>query len=152
MIHKPFRYYVRVRYQDCDAQHVVFNARYGDYVDLACTEFLKACMPGRNLFDGDFEFMLARQLIEWKGPARFDDVVEVSVAVAKFGTTSFTLRFELRKAGHDAIFATAETVNVHVDGKTWAKTPITRDVRAMLENGAPGVQTDHAGFLPRAVS
>ena len=31
----PFRYYTRVRYQDCDAQHVVFNARYGDYVDLA---------------------------------------------------------------------------------------------------------------------
>ena len=24
---KPFRYYVRVRYQDCDSQHVVFNAR-----------------------------------------------------------------------------------------------------------------------------
>ena len=27
----PFRYYLRVRYQECDPQHVVFNARYGDY-------------------------------------------------------------------------------------------------------------------------
>ena len=26
----PFRYYLRVRYQECDAQHVVFNARYGE--------------------------------------------------------------------------------------------------------------------------
>lgn len=31
----PFRYYLRVRYGECDAQKVVFNARYGDYVDLA---------------------------------------------------------------------------------------------------------------------
>ena len=31
----PFRYYMRVRFQECDAQHVVFNARYGDYIDIA---------------------------------------------------------------------------------------------------------------------
>ncbi len=29
----PFRYYLRVRYQDCDAQNVVFNSRYSDYAD-----------------------------------------------------------------------------------------------------------------------
>ena len=145
----PFRYYVRVRYQDCDAQQVVFNARYGDYVDLACTEFLKAAFPGRSPFDGSFEIMLARQLIEWKGPARFDDVIELSVRVAKIGTTSFTLHFELRKAGGVEVFATAETVNVHVDNKDYAKRAITPDLRVMLERGARGVATDHAGYLPR---
>ena len=40
-----FRYYLRVRYQDCDAQKVVFNARYGDYFDVACIEFLRAALP-----------------------------------------------------------------------------------------------------------
>ena len=50
-----FRYYVRVRYQDCDAQHVVFNARYGDYIDLACFEFLRAALPRpTDTFDGTF--------------------------------------------------------------------------------------------------
>ena len=52
---KPFRYFVRVRYQDCDSQHVVFNARYGDYIDLAVTEFLAATMPQRNPFANTFE-------------------------------------------------------------------------------------------------
>ena len=52
----PFRYYLRVRYQECDAQHVVFNARYGDYVDLACFEFLRAALPRpTDGFDGTFE-------------------------------------------------------------------------------------------------
>ena len=37
-----FRYYLRVRYSECDAQKVVFNSRYGDYIDLATTEFLRA--------------------------------------------------------------------------------------------------------------
>jgi len=32
---KPFTLYLRVRYGECDAQKVVFNARYADYVDVA---------------------------------------------------------------------------------------------------------------------
>jgi acyl-CoA thioester hydrolase len=44
---KPFRYYLRVRYSECDSQKVVFNARYGEYVDLAVTEYVRAA--GLNL-------------------------------------------------------------------------------------------------------
>jgi len=95
-----FRYYLRVRYQECDAQHVVFNARYGDYIDLACFEFLRAALPTpRDVFDGTFESQTVRQVVEWQAPARFDDVLEVSVWASRIGTTSFTLRFELRRAG-----------------------------------------------------
>ena len=39
---EPFRFRFRVRYNECDAQLVVFNARYADYVDLAMTEFMRA--------------------------------------------------------------------------------------------------------------
>ena len=35
----PFELLLRVRYSECDAQEVVFNARYADYADLAATEF-----------------------------------------------------------------------------------------------------------------
>ena len=41
-IKTPFRYYLRVRYQECDSQHVVFNAHYSAYVDLAMSEFMRA--------------------------------------------------------------------------------------------------------------
>jgi len=95
-----FRYYLRVRYQDCDAQHVVFNARYGDYIDLACFEFLRAALPRpTDTFDGTFESQTVRQAIEWKAPARFDDVLEITVWTSRLGTTSFTLSFEMRRAG-----------------------------------------------------
>lgn len=147
---EPFTYYLRVRYQDCDSQHVVFNARYGDYVDLAITELLKASMPDRDPFDGSFEIQLVRQLIEWTAPFRFDDVVEVRAGVARFGTTSVAIDFELRKAGEDQLRVKAETVYVHVDGKTWTKQPIPEDARRLLATGAAGKTVDHAGWLPRA--
>src|SRR5687768_9142235 len=38
----PFRFLFRVRYGECDQQNIVFNARWGDYIDIACTEYLRA--------------------------------------------------------------------------------------------------------------
>jgi len=143
-----FRYYLRVRYQDCDAQRVVFNARYGDYVDLACSEFLRAALPSpRDVFDGTFEIQTVRQMLEWKAPARFDDVLEVSVWASRIGTTSLTLSFELRRASDATLLVTCETVYVHVDHKSFAKRSIEPRMRAALEAGARGKATDHAGFL-----
>jgi acyl-CoA thioester hydrolase len=145
---QSFRYYLRVRYQECDPQHVVFNARYGDYADLACFEFLRAALPRpQDAFDGTFEMQTVRQLIEWKGPARFDDVIEISIWTSRLGRTSLTLTAELRRAGDPAVLATVETVYVHVDHKTFVKEPIGEKMRAALEAGARGKVTDHAGHL-----
>jgi acyl-CoA thioester hydrolase len=149
----PFRYYVRVRYQECDAQHVVFNARYGDYIDLACTEFMRAALPRpTDPFDGTFESQTVRQVIEWKAPARFDDIIEVSVRPTRIGTTSFTLGFELRRAGEPDPRVTAETVYVHLDAKTWKKREIEAVMRAALEAGAAGKVVDHAGYFRTAAA
>jgi acyl-CoA thioester hydrolase len=144
-----FRYYLRVRYAECDAQKVVFNARYGDYVDLAGVEFIRAIGFGEPLLSGRLDYQLVKQTIEWKAPARFDEVLEVSVAVAHLGHTSFILRMEFRVAGDERIIAAAETVFVTVDHLTLAKTPISGGFRTALETGAPDVVVDHAGYLAR---
>ena len=144
-----FRYYLRVRYGECDAQKVVFNARYGDYVDLATSEFLRALGYDEQLFSGELDFQLVKQTFEWKAPARFDQVLEVSVRARHIGNTSFTLLSEFRIADEERVIVTAETVYVVVEQHTLNKTPISPQLRASLENGAPGVVTDHAGYLPR---
>jgi acyl-CoA thioester hydrolase len=144
----PFRYYLRVRYQECDAQHVVFNARYGDYIDLACFEFLRAALPRpTDVMDGTFECQTVRQVVEWQGPARYDDVLEVAVRIQRIGNTSFTLGFEIRRPGEADTLVTSETTYVHVDSKTWAKREIEPRMRAALEAGAAGKVVDHAGHL-----
>jgi acyl-CoA thioester hydrolase len=86
-----------------------------------------------------------RQVLEWKGPARCDDVLEIAMTVSRFGTTSFTLLAELRRAGQTDVLVTIETTYVHVDHKTFKKYPIPPPMRAALEAGARGKITDHAG-------
>lgn len=142
-----FRYYLRVRYGECDAQKVVFNARYAEYVDLATSEFLRALGYGAQLISGELDFQLVKQTIEWKAPARFDQVLEISAFARSLGTTSFTLAAEFRVAGHERVIATAETVYVLVQQHTLTKTPISPDLRTALQNGAQGLTTDHAGYV-----
>ena len=61
---RPFRYYLRVRYSECDAQKVVFNGRYGEYVDLAVTEYMRAIgLTSGGLFV-EFDYQLVKQTIE----------------------------------------------------------------------------------------
>jgi len=137
-----------VRYQECDAQHVVFNARYADFIDLASFEFLRAALPSPEAcHDGSFEVQTVRQVIEWKAPARFDDVLEIAVRTTRLGRTSFTLTFAIRRAGAQALLATSETVYVHVDKATYTKRPIAGEMRAALLHGAAGKRVDHAGYL-----
>jgi acyl-CoA thioester hydrolase len=143
-----FRYYLRVRYGECDAQKVVFNSRYGEYVDLAATEFLRALGFGEAVISGSLDYQLVKQTLEWKSAARFDQVLELSVYAKHLGNTSFILATEFRITGNAAIIATAETVYVLVDAKTLTKTALPADLRAALEKGAPGIATDHAGYLP----
>ncbi len=143
----PFRYYLRVRYNECDAQKVVFNARYGDYVDLATTELFRALGLREQLSGGEFDYQVVKQTVEWKAPARFDDVLELRVYPKHLGNTSFTLATEFRIAGDEAVTARAETVYVNVDPQTLTKRPLSPLIRSALEGGAAGKAIDHAGYL-----
>ncbi len=147
---QPFRYYLRVRYGECDAQKVVFNARYGEYIDLSITEFLRALGYGEQMVTAELDFQLVRQTTQWRSPAHYDDVLEGSVKAIAIGNTSFTLQCAFRVAGTNPVICEAETVYVLVDHATLTKRKVPDDMRGRLERGAPDVQTDHAGHLARA--
>lgn len=146
-MHTHFRYYLRVRYFECDAQKVVFNARYGDYVDLAITYFLKSVLGKKGVGVEEFDFQTVKHTIEWQAPARFHDVLCISVHITQVGNTSFTFATEMRHAEGGHVVATTETVCVAVDGTTLSKKPVAEELKAALLAGAPGEQVDHAGFL-----
>jgi acyl-CoA thioester hydrolase len=145
----PFQYRMRVRYGECDAQRVVFNARYGEYVDLACMEFFRAALPKElDPLGGGFEIMLVKQTTEWKGSCRFDDVIEIATWVTELGITSFTIRYEIRVQGDPLLRVACETVYVHVvEGADHAftKAPIPDVARRALRSGARGRVIDQSG-------
>ena len=134
---QQFRYLLRVRYGECDAQKVVFNVHYGHYVDLAVLEFIRA------LGSSPMSSSMGRSIISWSSrpwsgklrPASIR-VLEISVRAKHLGNTSFTLGAEFRIAGEEAVIVTAETIYVLVDAVTLTKMPLPADLPALLSNGA----------------
>ena len=141
-----FRYFLRVRYIECDAQKVVFNSRYSEYVDVGINEFLRAAGVLGDFITGPLDFQLVKQTVEWKAPARFDQVLELRIGATRLGTTSFTIGTEFRVAGEERVIVTVETIYVLVDGKTLTKLPLPDEIRVALQEGAAGRVTDHAGY------
>ncbi|MGQ0529301.1 MAG: acyl-CoA thioesterase [Panacagrimonas sp.] len=147
---QPFRFYLRVRYGECDAQKVVFNARYGDYIDIAITEYLRALGYGEQMVTAELDFQLVKQTKEWKSPARYDQVLEAQIRTAHVGTTSFALQCDFYAAGSPTLVCASETIYVLVDHATLSKRAIDADMRERLQRGAPDLWVDHAGYRIQA--
>lgn len=130
-----FRYRLRVRYAECDAQGIAFNARWGDWVDLATTELLRAIFGD----PGAMDYRLVQQRTTWVKPGRFDDVVELAPTVVRVGTTSFEVETEGTVLGETHLTAVTTYVRV-VDG---VKAPLGALGERLLA-GAPGRVVDHA--------
>ena len=103
---------IRVRYGEVDAQGVVFNAHYLAYLDDVSDTWLRT-------FDGNFEetgweIMLRRADLTWHGPAGVHDDLVVTAEVARWGTTSFDMAFEVRVDDRLVLTATVYYVGVSV--------------------------------------
>ncbi len=146
-----FRFLLRVRYSECDAQKVVFNARYADYVDHAVTEFQRYIVGGYNaLVERNLENQVVKLLIEWQSAARFDDVLAIDVAVRHIGNTSYIFDVVMSDYPSERPVATAEVVYVLVSADKLEKTQVPDDMRASMLQGAAGVVVDQSGGIVSA--
>lgn len=144
---EPFRYLLRVRYGECDAQGIVFNARWGEYIDLAAGEYTRHLFGGADPVAIDFDCRLVKQVMEWHASARFDDVLELRVRALRIGTTSYATHTEVHRFSDGLHLVDCETIYVSVEVGTSTKRPVPPRHRAALAAGAPGVIVDHAGAL-----
>ena len=151
----PFTLFLRVRYGECDPQSVVFNARYGDYVDVAMTEFFRAVFgPWQQVLDRGLDCQVVKLTTQWQDAARFDDVLALQVHTQQIGTTSFCLQVAITRASDAQAIASAECTYVMVSTPAspevgFCKTPVPDDFRAALHAGASGITADQAAFLSR---
>ncbi|WP_101674277.1 acyl-CoA thioesterase [Alloalcanivorax mobilis] len=146
MTDQPFRYRLRVRYSECDAQQVVFNARYADYVDLAMTEFMRSL--GRDytaLLERGLDNQVVKLTLEWQASARFDDILEVRVRTLHLGNTSFSLEHQIVNASSGENLCRAEAVYVMMTTEPFEKTRVPDDLRTALQEGAAGKMVDQSG-------
>jgi len=127
-----FVHQLRPRYAEVDQQGVVFNAHWLTYFDDACTRFFESLgWDPKEAFFGDFDFMIVKAVLEWEGPAGFDEVVDIEVAPTRLGTKSFDLRYRASVDGRPACEGVITYVSVKPS--THESTPIPDAVRTRLE-------------------
>ena len=128
---EPFVHTLRVRYNECDPQGVVFNANWLGYFDVVLTELWRErVVPYAEMVAAGTDMMVAEASVRYYGPARFDDEIELEMRVARLGETAMSTEFEARVDGQRAV--TGAMRHVFVDPRTSTKKPIPGDIRAAL--------------------
>jgi acyl-CoA thioester hydrolase len=108
-----FVHHLRPRYAEVDAQGVVFNAHWLTYFDEASTRYFEHLgFSPKEAFIEHFDVMVVKAVLEWEGPAGFDDDVAISVACGRLGTKSFDLVFTASCEAAPACVGTITYVSV----------------------------------------
>ncbi|TMM11851.1 MAG: acyl-CoA thioesterase [Actinobacteria bacterium] len=123
----------RVGFSDTDAQGIVYYGRYNPYFDLARVEYLRSL--GLLRYEGEGEFVMRANDVEYFAPARFDDELEIHVRVGRIGRTSITYEFAAHKLPEETLMVTAHQTLVYVDLAARAALPIPDGYKARLGAG-----------------
>lgn len=129
----PFKYSAldRVGFSDTDAQGIVYYGRYLPYFDLARVEYhrhLGMEYTGRR----EREFVMRACAIDYLAPARFDDLVEVFIRVARIGRTSVTYECAAYRVEDDVLMVTAKQTLVLVELSTHTAAPVPKWFRETI--------------------
>jgi acyl-CoA thioester hydrolase len=129
---ETFTHTLRVRYGECDVQGVVFNANWLAYFDVVITELWRGLIGGyAGMVEEGADMMVAEAGIRFRGPARFDDLVEFRLTVASLSSTAMSTRIEAWVG--DALAVEGTMRHVFVEPGTTTKRPIPDHIRALLE-------------------
>ena len=131
-----FKTSVRVRWMECDAQGIVYNGAYLGYLEIGQAEYYRNL--GFAIYtipeSGYIDFAVVKSTLEFKAPAKVDEIIELYVRVSKIGHSSLTLNMEIYPQGSDRLLTDIETIYVGYDAATESSKPVPDDVRRLVTN------------------
>ena len=106
-------------YEDTDFSGLVYHARYLHFLERGRTDYLRCLGVGqRELLNADEEglvFVVHRMEIDFKGPARMDDVLTIHTVTDKAGGAKMVLSQEIRCDG--ALLISAKVIVAVINAK-----------------------------------
>jgi acyl-CoA thioester hydrolase len=102
----------RVYYEDTDFSGLVYHARYLHFLERGRTDYLRCLgVEQRELLNADEEglvFVVHRMEIDFKGPARMDDVLTIRTVTQKAGGAKMVLMQEICRS--DTLLISARVI------------------------------------------
>lgn len=126
---------VRVRYSEVDRQEIVYYSRYLEYVDVAFTEYFRAVGFGYQelVEQHGFDPSVVEATLEYRRPARFDDLLHVRARVVAIGHASLRMEFEIGREGNGEAVASVQIVYVNFNKANQTSRPVPDSIRRRVE-------------------
>jgi len=124
------RHPLRVRYNECDPQGIVFNANYLAYFDVAVTELWRPLGGYAEMVEQGTDIVVAEAVVRYLQPLYFDEEIELVVRGVRLGRTSVTTELAVERDNQSVAEGQLRHVFVDRDGKP---TEIPAKVREGLE-------------------
>ena len=133
-MNEPFIHHVRVYWEDTDAGGVVYHAQYLAFLERARSEWMRALGHGQELLREvhGLVFAVRAMRIDFRSPARLDDLLDVTVELRECRRASLVLAQSIRR-DDDALLLDAEVRVAALDAPTFRPRAIPAPLFAMLE-------------------
>lgn len=111
---KPYVWHARVYYEDTDAGGVVYYANYLNYMERARTEWLRSLgiEQDKLAMDSNIIFAVRSVNIEYKKPARFNDMLNVTVEPYRLKPASISFKQSVTHQKEDDSLLASGQINV----------------------------------------
>lgn len=124
-----------MRYGECDPQGIVFNANYLLYFDVAFTELWRAGVgPWQEMVSRGVDAVVAEARLEFRAPARFDDLLTLRTQVMRLGRSAITTHIDVVR--EEELLVHGQLRHVCVATDSWRKTDMPDWVRSGLRRFA----------------
>jgi acyl-CoA thioester hydrolase len=131
-----FFFPIRVFYEDTDAGGVVYHSNFLNFCERARTEWLRHLTIGRERLQNEFGlmFVVRRANIDWRRPARLDDLLMVETRLSGMGKVRMSLTQTITRDG--MLLATVEIEVVAVSVKDFTPMLLPDALRTLLPDTA----------------
>ena len=121
---------------ECDAQGIVFNGAYMNYLEVGQAEYYRNL--GFSIYkvaqQDYFDTAVVKVEIEYKAPARVDDMLDLHVGVSHIGNTSLILNIEIYPHGSETLLTTIQSVYVGYHAASGNTRPVPNDMRELINH------------------
>ena len=130
-----FKHTMRVRWKECDVQGIAYYGSYIDFMDVAQAEYFRDLgilthqPDNREIFD----LAAVKVTLEYKSPAKIDDLIDVFFKVEKIGNSSLDKKSEIYRSGTDELLCIGQSISVNFDSDLGTSRRVPDEIRDIIK-------------------
>jgi len=130
-----FKHTLRVRWKECDVQGIAYYGSYIDFIDVAQAEYFRNLgilthhPDKREIFD----LAAVKVTLEYKSPAKIDELIDVFFKVEKIGNSSLDKRSEIYRNGTNELLCSGQSVSVNFDSDLGTSRKVPSEIKDIIE-------------------